>query len=177
MPQLGERVHAFDIGRKSGGFVRWVRCPTCELERWIHERKQRGVPPSEEPYKVCSQCRIKEWVKTRDYKRENHPNWKGRLKRSTGYISINKPEHHRASKAGYVWEHILIWEQEHGCKLPDGYVIHHLNGIKDDNRPVNLSAMPRRGHSPTLLVKDVQKRLRDAEAELSQQNFFTDKAG
>ena len=48
------------------------------------------------------------------------------------------PAHHRAATHGYVMEHIVVWEHTHGQQVPEGYVIHHLNGVKDDNRPENL---------------------------------------
>lgn len=36
--------------------------------------------------------------------------------------------------------HRVIWEQEHG-EIPAGYVIHHKNGCKIDNRIENLQLM------------------------------------
>jgi hypothetical protein len=35
------------------------------------------------------------------------------------------------------WEHRYVWEQANG-KIPKGMQIHHINGIKDDNRLENL---------------------------------------
>jgi hypothetical protein len=40
----------------------------------------------------------------------------------------------------------LVWEKTHGQPLPKGWVVHHLNGIKDDNRPDNLLACTRGEH-------------------------------
>ena len=60
-----------------------------------------------------------------------------------------------------VFEHRLVWEKKHG-KLPEGYIIHHLNGIKDDNRIENLRAMPKKSHSPALMYLE---RIRDLEQE------------
>ena len=37
--------------------------------------------------------------------------------------------------------HILIWEDYYGKKRPDGYVIHHINGNKTDNRIQNLQCV------------------------------------
>ncbi|MDR3062876.1 MAG: HNH endonuclease [Methanobrevibacter sp.] len=37
--------------------------------------------------------------------------------------------------------HILIWEDHYKLKKPDGYVIHHINGIKADNRIQNLQCV------------------------------------
>jgi hypothetical protein len=101
-------------------------------------------------------------------------NWKGGRRVKAGYIMLYMPDHPRASVGNgtYVFEHIVIWERTHNQPLPDGWVVHHLNGVKDDNRPKNLLAMSRRGHSPGLTVKEVQGRLREVEAELAQQRFL-----
>src|SRR5699024_4311851 len=35
-------------------------------------------------------------------------------------------------------EHVVIWEEHHGREVPEGYQIHHVNGVKHDNRIENL---------------------------------------
>lgn len=92
----------------------------------------------------------------------------GRIMRSGGYVSILKPDHPRADKHGYVREHILIWEQVNGRPLPDGWVVHHLNGITDDNRPINLIALPNKKHKQVLAAK--AKRIQELEALLNHQS-------
>ena len=42
--------------------------------------------------------------------------------------------------------HRLIWEDFYGCKIPEGYVIHHKNGIKTDNCILNLQLMRDKDH-------------------------------
>jgi hypothetical protein len=54
--------------------------------------------------------------------------------------------HHRANKGGYVQESIIVWEDQYGQKIPEGWVVHHKNGEKGDNRPENLEAMPDKKH-------------------------------
>ena len=41
---------------------------------------------------------------------------------------------------GERWQHRAVWTQYHG-KIPKGMVVHHINGIKDDNRVENLALM------------------------------------
>ena len=79
---------------------------------------------------------------------ENSPNLKGGTKKNKhGYRLLLRPGHHRADTSGYVMEHIVVWEEETGAMLPDNCCIHHLNGIKDDNRIENLCAMLQSAHT------------------------------
>lgn len=75
-------------------------------------------------------------------KGEKASNWNGGVKTTKkGYRLVLCPEHHRADRAGYVMEHILVWERESGMTLPDNCCIHHLNGIKDDNVSFTLCTL------------------------------------
>ena len=47
-----------------------------------------------------------------------------------------------------------------------GWHVHHLNGIRDDNRPENLHAMPQGEHIG--LAKPYKERIRKLEAELKE---------
>lgn len=68
--------------------------------------------------------------------------WKGgRFRNQQGYMWIWKPEHPFAMKCsprGYVFEHRLIMEEKLGRYLENGEIVHHINGIRDDNRIENL---------------------------------------
>ncbi len=97
---------------------------------------------------------------------DKHYAWSGGRKLSKGYVLIYCPEHRRATKEGYVREHILIWEEANGKPLPNEWVVHHLNGIKDDNRPENLVAHTRASHIQ--LVEPFKKRIRELEAKLQE---------
>ena len=69
---------------------------------------------------------------------ERSGNWKGGRLNERGYIFIYSPQHPFATQRGYVREHRLIIEKQVGRYLERWEIIHHINGIKDDNRPENL---------------------------------------
>ncbi len=90
----------------------------------------------------------------------------GRWIDAKGYVYIYKPDHHRVTRKCYVQEHILVWEQVHNKQLPDGWIIHHLKGIKGDNRPENLVAMPKANHGYLHHQEPYKKRIRELEAKV-----------
>ena len=74
-------------------------------------------------------------------------NWKGgRTIHDKGYILIWMPEHPYCNNQGYVFEHRLIMEQVLGRYLKPEEVIHHKNGIKDDNKQENLGLFESAGY-------------------------------
>jgi hypothetical protein len=93
-----------------------------------------------------------------------HPSWKGGRKAKQGYIQLLIPKHPRADSNGYVMEHLYIWEKIYGKSLPNGYCIHHLNGVRNDNRPENLVALKRGEHAS--LAEPYKKRIRELEKEM-----------
>ena len=136
-----------------------------------HRRKRR-----QRDYNPCPNCgHLKH--KTSEYCQhcygqfhlgENNKGWKGGRTSHEGYVIVRQPEHPRANQNGYVLEHILIWEQTHNKPLPKGWIIHHLNGIKYDNRPVNLLALSSLKHF--LVLKAKAKRIQELEALLNNQH-------
>ena len=65
-------------------------------------------------------------------------NWNGGRTRSPhGYVMLMTPGHPGADGRGYVKEHILDVELAMQKEMPAGATVHHINGVKDDNRNDN----------------------------------------
>ena len=98
----------------------------------------------------------------------NNGYWRGGKTRANGYVYVRVSPEPGGAGGPYKAEHHIVWEEAHGLPLPDGWVIHHLNGIKDDNRPENLAAMPRNFHNPRLQFEPYQVRIHQLEAEVDE---------
>lgn len=119
-----------------------------------------------------SQPQVGRWLRTSGIKSRSfhqsgpdHTRWKGGIRKVQGRFKIWKPEHPRADHGGYVFQHILIWEKKYG-QIPEGYIVHHLNGIKDDDRIGNFKLMKKSEHSPWLTLQALQKHVRSLEKKI-----------
>jgi hypothetical protein len=62
----------------------------------------------------------------------------GRNKDHNGYIQLWKPNHPNTRGSGYLHEHRYVMSQHLNRPLRKGENIHHINGVRDDNRLENL---------------------------------------
>ena len=67
-----------------------------------------------------------------------NPNWKNGMKMVKGYWYTTDKGHPFATKQGYVKRSRAVMEKEIGRFLELEEVVHHKNGIKDDDRIDNL---------------------------------------
>ena len=79
--------------------------------------------------------------------RTNHPRWRGGIRKSNeGYVLIKSYNHPFKHIDNYVFEHRLIMEKQLGRYLTENEIVHHVNGIKNDNRIENLELMIQSEH-------------------------------
>ena len=92
------------------------------------------------PYRkdTAKYCSIK-CLGKKDKKGKENPNYKGGERKNTaGYVYILKPDHPFCNNRGYVRRSHLVMEQKLGRYLKPEEIVHHRNGIRDDDRPENL---------------------------------------
>ncbi len=108
-------------------------CPECGQAR------ARTTPPRY-PEQVCRACKGK--AHSARMEGDNNPAWKGgRWIDPDGYVRKLAKGHHRADHKDYVYEHILVAEAAFGAPVTRKHHVHHINGIKCDNRPENLEVL------------------------------------
>lgn len=100
----------------------------------------------------------KKWIKghhSKVRKGELSSNWNGgKGIDGSGYIRLSGHQDHPKSDGyGRVKEHILIAENVLGYYLPEGVEIHHVNGIRSDNRNENLVICEDRNYHRLLHVR------------------------
>ena len=141
-------------------------CKKLEANRHAREAERRskgecidcGVAIARRSVR-CAACAAKHLVDTGVRRGENNYAWKGgKSKDQFGYVHVLvAPEARKGHR--YQPEHRLVWEAANG-PLPKGYIVHHINGIKDDNRLENLVAASRADHTKG------DKRIEHLEAEI-----------
>ena len=98
----------------------------------------------------CSGTLFKKGVPLPEEHKENlrsirgskHPSYKGSVTMMNGYNRITHPQ-----KGGLIPEHRYIMEVHLKRELTDQEHVHHINGVRDDNRIENLVVMDKIEHN------------------------------
>lgn len=68
----------------------------------------------------------------------------GRVITPDGYVEVKRPGHSEARKHGWGLEHRIVMSDHLGRPLWPDENVHHINGVRDDNRIENLELWSRR---------------------------------
>jgi len=145
MPEIGEIRRAKEIGFTGRCHkLVWLACGLCGKQRWV--RIRYGKPTT----KVCRAC-VASYLHSGRIGADS-TNWKGGKREDIdGYIEIwlnpNDFFYSMTGKRAYVKEHRLVMAQHIGRCLQPWEIVHHKNGIKDDNRIENLELSNRGSHT------------------------------
>jgi len=116
------------------------------IPRRSNSEANKGKPKSEEHKRKLSEIG-KRRITSEETRRKmsisgsgkNNSNWKGgRRKDGKGCILIWNSTHPYRRKDNYIFEHRLVIEVFLKDYIDPENVVHHINGIKDDNRLSNL---------------------------------------
>ncbi len=102
-------------------------------------------------------------------RRKNIAGYLYRSTTSKGYVLINKHVVDEfwwplAGKRGMIFEHRLVMAQSLGRCLQLWEVVHHKNGVKDDNRIENLQLVSDTRHNQITLL---ERRIKQLEARVT----------
>ena len=163
---LGRAIKDFKFKsyKDNQGTIRYktqIECPECKEIRWIDKRNiQKGI--DEENFTgLCQKCLNKKTGKDANGYKE------GKWHQSNGYIGILASEIESEFQCmkdsrGYIYEHRYIMAKKLGRPLKEWEQVHHLNGIKDDNRQENLELIGG-DDGEHLLITKMQKRIKELE--------------
>ena len=111
-------------------------CNSCSTKDII---KRLGHPMQGKKKTLQQMKKRLDWLKKNPLIGNKNPRWKGGRKYDgQGYVLIYMPKHPRPSSKNYIYEHRLVMETHINRLLKSTEIVHHINGIRDDNRINNL---------------------------------------
>jgi hypothetical protein len=85
---------------------------------------------------------------------------------------VYQPDNVNAYKDGWMMEHRYLVEIQLGRLLEKDEHVHHVNAVRDDNRPENLVLLSAREHQAvTMATYTAQRRANEKELEEYRRHF------
>jgi hypothetical protein len=147
MPQVGESRAGCEIGYATNNKRQYLPCVDWGKLRWV--RLVRGKPENSR----CKNCALKKI--RREFplvvpSGDKSPHWKGgRYTDKDGYIRVMLASddlfHSMGDHQGYILEHRLVMARSFNRCLSSAEIVHHKNGVRNDNRLENLELMTNAG--------------------------------
>jgi hypothetical protein len=131
-PKIGDIRRGTEIGYKTRHYHIWAACLDCGKERW--QKLKNGKPESAR----CQKCASSG---------SNSALWRGgkHTQHKRGYILTwvekDDPHYGMATNCNRVLDHRLVMARHLGRNLKPWEIVHHINGVKTDNRIENLELL------------------------------------
>jgi len=152
-----------NLGKSRGGVGVWTTCPDCGKERWTRAGHVRSGGRKTPRCRLCAN------------RGPLSPAWKRGYWKNGGYnmLTVSGLPHNEqalarpmANAKGCVPQHRLVMARHLGRPLKRGKeIVHHVNGIRDDNRIENLKLLTKNTHHSGT-GDNYYQRLQEALAEI-----------
>lgn len=136
----------------------------------------KGIPRTTEEKIRMSESQRRHYKKHKAPTGEKHSQWKGGKSVHRGYVLVwlSKDDPYAAmaysnhGRGLRIEEHRLVMARHLGRPLSKDEIVHHLNGIKDDNRPENLAVVTKHNHETGTLIHILEKEVARLQTILEQ---------
>lgn len=154
------------------GYIRYktkITCPKCKKTRWV---LRTNILKATHFTSLCQSCNGRSG--------SENGMWKGGIIKANAskenyyllqHVDKNSPFRCMSDSRGYILEHRYIIAKKLGRPLKKQEVVHHINGIKNDNREENLELLnSKQKHylitRMEIRIKQLEKQVIDLEKKL-----------